>query len=125
MFDSLLNDCQCRMLILVPFSKLWEYFALILFPFQATKAAYKWLKSPSITEADITRGKADLKAAILFGSDNNAAQLESLGQQAILKGRVASPLEVVAAVENINANDVKSVRTLIVEYQLLCNKFDV
>lgn len=76
---------------------------------QLTKAAYKWLRSPNLTEADINRGKTDLKAAILFGNDSNAAQLESLGQQALFKGRVASPLAIANEVDKISANDVKSV----------------
>lgn len=74
-----------------------------------TKAGYKWLRSASITDADINRGKNDLKAAILFGNDNNSGLLESLGQQVILKGRVTSPLAIANEVDKISANDVKSV----------------
>ncbi|XP_043281143.1 cytochrome b-c1 complex subunit 2, mitochondrial [Venturia canescens] len=76
-----------------------------------TKAAYKWFRTPSLTDADVNRGKTDLKAAILFGNDNNSSLLESLGQQAVLKGRVVSPLTIANEVDKISLNDVKSVAT--------------
>lgn len=75
-----------------------------------TKAATGYLKSPKLSDADIARGKATLKAEILYAADNEPALLESLGQQALLKGRLYKPSTLVAEVEKVTASEVKSVR---------------
>lgn len=74
-----------------------------------TKAAFSFLKSPKISDADVARGKAALKAEILFAADDNAMLLENLGQQALLKRRVYKPSDLVAEVDKISVSDVKSV----------------
>ncbi|XP_012271872.1 cytochrome b-c1 complex subunit 2, mitochondrial [Orussus abietinus] len=74
-----------------------------------TKAAYSWLRSPKLSESDITRGKNDLKAAVLAASENGNTQLECLGQQALLKGRVSSVASIAAEIDKITSSDVKSV----------------
>ncbi|XP_043503076.1 cytochrome b-c1 complex subunit 2, mitochondrial [Polistes fuscatus] len=70
---------------------------------------YKWLKSPQLSDADISRGKNILKADILYATENDFGLLEILQQQALLKGTVCSPKEMVASVDKITANDVKSI----------------
>ncbi|XP_011869527.1 PREDICTED: cytochrome b-c1 complex subunit 2, mitochondrial [Vollenhovia emeryi] len=74
-----------------------------------TKAATAYLRSPKLSDADIARGKATLKAEILYAADNDAAFLENLGQQAIFKGRMYTPSNLVAEVDKITASEVKSV----------------
>ncbi|XP_011312476.1 cytochrome b-c1 complex subunit 2, mitochondrial isoform X2 [Fopius arisanus] len=74
-----------------------------------TKAAYKWMSSANITDADVARGKTELKASILFASDNNMCQLENLAQQVLFKGRVISPASLIAEVDKISPADVKKV----------------
>lgn len=64
---------------------------------------------PTITDADIARGKADLKAAVLYAGDNASARQEGIAQQALIKKSVSSPGAIVAEIEKITAADVKSV----------------
>ncbi|XP_033214004.1 cytochrome b-c1 complex subunit 2, mitochondrial [Belonocnema kinseyi] len=75
----------------------------------ATKAAYKWLKSANLTDADICRGKAALKTSVLAATDCSTSQLENLSHQALLKGRVVTPASLVAEIDKITASDVKNV----------------
>ncbi|THK33028.1 cytochrome b-c1 complex subunit 2, mitochondrial [Diachasma alloeum] len=72
-----------------------------------TKAAYKWMSSPNITDADIARGKSELKASILHASDNSISQLENLAQQTLFKGRIISPAGLAAEVDKVSPADVK------------------
>ncbi|KYQ46670.1 Cytochrome b-c1 complex subunit 2, mitochondrial [Trachymyrmex zeteki] len=74
-----------------------------------TKAATEYLRSPKLSEADVVRGKTMLKAEILYAADNDAMYLENMGQQAIIKGRVYKPSDLVAEVDKITASEVKSV----------------
>jgi len=74
-----------------------------------TKAATKYLRSPKLSDADIVRGKTTLKAEILYAADNDAMHLENMGQQAIIKGCVYKPFDLVAKVDKITASEVKSV----------------
>lgn len=83
-----------------------------------TKVAYSWLKTLNISESDIARGKAILKAEILSGADNSAALLESLQYQASIKGKVTSPASLIAEVENVSASDVKSVASKLTKGKL-------
>lgn len=74
-----------------------------------TKAACGWLKNLNLSDCDVARGKAILKAEILNGADNAAALLESLQYQALLKGRVSSPASLIADIENVSTSNVESV----------------
>lgn len=74
-----------------------------------TKAAAKWLKSLNVSESDVTRGKNILKTEILDAADNSVCLLESLQQQALLRGQVTSPTALVNAIEKVSAADVKTV----------------
>ncbi|KAL6442043.1 hypothetical protein ACFW04_002404 [Cataglyphis niger] len=77
--------------------------------YSTTEAATAYLRSPKLSDADITRGKTTLKAEILYAADNEPALLENLGQQAILKKRTYQPSTLVAEVDKVTASDVKSV----------------
>lgn len=69
------------------------------------------MKSIKLSDSDIARGKAILKAEILDTADSEALLLENLQQQAITKGQVVSTASLVANVEKISASNVKSVCT--------------
>ncbi|XP_043516910.1 cytochrome b-c1 complex subunit 2, mitochondrial [Frieseomelitta varia] len=74
-----------------------------------TKETAKWLKSLKVTENEVARGKNILKTEILDAADNQVCLLESLQQQAVLKGQVSSPISIANAVDKISASDVKAV----------------
>ncbi|XP_051173688.1 cytochrome b-c1 complex subunit 2, mitochondrial [Leptopilina boulardi] len=75
---------------------------------QATKAAFKWLRTANISDTDVARGKAALKAAVLGATECGETQLENLSQQVLLRGKVLSPLELAAEVDKVSAADVKN-----------------
>ncbi|KDR21194.1 cytochrome b-c1 complex subunit 2, mitochondrial [Zootermopsis nevadensis] len=82
---------------------------------QVVEAAVKQLRSGSLPSADIARGKAQLKAAILFNQESNSTLAEDIGTQAVLLGSVLSGPAAVSAVNSITdaevnaaANKVKS-----------------
>lgn len=74
-----------------------------------TKAAVSFLRSPNISDADINRGKTELKAAVLYGVESNQGLLENITQQALLKGKVSSPSSVAAEIDKISSADVQNV----------------
>ncbi|XP_017885018.1 cytochrome b-c1 complex subunit 2, mitochondrial [Ceratina calcarata] len=74
-----------------------------------TKAAAKWLKSLNVLESDVARGKNILKTEVLDAADNSTSLLESLQQQALLKGQITSPTALVNAIDKVTAADIKAV----------------
>ncbi|KZC05705.1 PREDICTED: cytochrome b-c1 complex subunit 2, mitochondrial [Dufourea novaeangliae] len=74
-----------------------------------TSAACEWLKSLKLSDSDIARGKAILKAEVLSQADSGFAVLESLQYQALFKGQVSGPASLIANIEKVSASDVKSV----------------
>jgi len=82
------------------------------FSSQITKSATTYLRSPQLSDADIARGKAMLKAEISYVADNDAANLENMGQQLLFKGRLYKTSDLVAQVDKITTSEVKSVRYL-------------
>lgn len=74
---------------------------------KAVEAAIKTLKSGRISEDDIARGKAILKSAVLFNSDNTGRLIEDIGNQALLLGKVQSAEALVDEIECVNAGDVQ------------------
>ncbi|XP_076757847.1 ubiquinol-cytochrome c reductase core protein 2 [Xylocopa sonorina] len=74
-----------------------------------TKAASKWLKSLNVSDNDIARGKSILKIEVLDAADNELCLLESMQQQAILKGQVSTPASLVNDIDKLSASDVKAV----------------
>lgn len=77
-----------------------------------TKTASKWLKSLTVTDSDIARGKNILKTEVLDASDNSVCMLESLQQQALFKGQVCTPESLISNIDKLSASDVKAVRIL-------------
>ncbi|XP_054009054.1 cytochrome b-c1 complex subunit 2, mitochondrial [Hylaeus anthracinus] len=74
-----------------------------------TQAAFKWLKSMKLSDADVARGKAILKAEVLNAADNVNASLENLQYEVLTKGKGSTPESLVAAVDNVSASSVKSI----------------
>lgn len=66
------------------------------------------MKSGSLSDEDVKRGKEALKTAIAFALDSEAGLIDSIGQQAALLGSAQDLKAALAAVDNVNASDVKS-----------------
>lgn len=76
---------------------------------QAVEAGVKALKSASLTDEDVARGKAGLKSDIAFAYDSEASLINILGGQAALLGSAHSLKALLDAVDAVQASDVKSV----------------
>ncbi|EZA62468.1 hypothetical protein DMN91_003930 [Ooceraea biroi] len=74
-----------------------------------TKAATAYLRSPQLSDADVARGKALLKAEIAFVADNDAATLENMGVQLLFMGKMYNTPKFIEEVDKITASEVKSV----------------
>nr|CAD7193588.1 unnamed protein product [Timema douglasi] len=72
------------------------------------EAAVKQLCCLSLTPADIARGKAQLKASVLLGTEGGTDLLEDIGNQAVLLGKVISPSQVVAAIDGVTSADINA-----------------
>lgn len=75
------------------------------------------MTSPNITDVDITRGKTELKASILYAADNSVGQLDNISQQVLFKGRIISTAALVAEVDKISAADVKKVSHIFIIFK--------
>ncbi|XP_071869859.1 ubiquinol-cytochrome c reductase core protein 2 [Bombus fervidus] len=83
-----------------------------------TKEAAKWLKSLKVSESEVARGKNILKTEVLDAADNALCLLESMQQQALLKGQVSSPVSIANAIDNVSTSDVKTVADKLVKGKL-------
>lgn len=81
-----------------------------------TKGAAKWLKSLKVSESEVARGKNILKTEVLDAADNALCLLESMQQQALLKGQVSSPVSIANAIDKVSTSDVKTVRISIIQF---------
>ena len=68
------------------------------------------MRSGNVSDADIARGKAGLKASVLSATDSYESQIENLSQQALFKGQIIPASAIVAEIEKVSAADVKNVR---------------
>jgi len=62
--------------------------------------------SSNVTEAEVERAKAQLKASILLSLDGTTAVAEDIGRQIITTGRRMGPGEIERIIDNITAKDV-------------------
>lgn len=62
--------------------------------------------STSVTEAEVERAKAQLKASILLSLDGTTAVAEDIGRQIITTGRRMSPGEIERRIDAITEKDV-------------------
>lgn len=75
----------------------------------AVEAGVKALKSATLSDDDVNRGKAGLKAEIAFAYDSDASLVTSLAGQSALLGKAHTLRAALDAVDAITASDVKSV----------------
>lgn len=72
-------------------------------------AMREWSRlSQSVTEAEVERAKAQLKASILLSLDGTTALAEDIGRQIVTTGRRMSPGEIERTIDAVSANDVIS-----------------
>ncbi|XP_071543367.1 cytochrome b-c1 complex subunit 2, mitochondrial [Panulirus ornatus] len=64
-------------------------------------ASHKAVMSLKVTEADVARGKNQVKATILMASESGAENLEDMGLQALLTGHYVSPTAAAAAIDAV------------------------
>ena len=64
--------------------------------------------SYNVTEAEVERAKAQLKASILLSLDGTTASAEDIGRQIITTGRRMSPEEIERVIGAITEKDVMS-----------------
>lgn len=64
--------------------------------------------SYSVSEAEVERAKAQLKASILLSLDGTTAVAEDIGRQIVTTGRRMTPEEVERVVESVSVNDVQN-----------------
>lgn len=61
-----------------------------------------------MTEAEVERAKAQLKASILLSLDGTTAVAEDIGRQIVTTGRRTSPAEIERIIDGITEKDVMS-----------------
>lgn len=76
---------------------------------QAIEAAVKALKCSLVSSADVTRGKEQLKVAVLSSLDTTAGLFENIQTQALLTGQVTNAVDLLAAIDAIKEADVNAV----------------
>lgn len=70
-------------------------------------ALREWTRlSSNVTEAEVERAKAQLKASILLSLDGTTAVAEDIGRQIVTTGRRMSPGEIERAIDAITEKDV-------------------
>lgn len=79
---------------------------------QAVECGVKALKSASLSDDDIARGKAGLKADIAFAYESEASLINVLAGQSTLLGSAHSLKSLFDAIDAVQASDVKNVRYL-------------
>lgn len=72
----------------------------------AVMSEWARLKSGNITDAEVERSKAQLKAALVLAVDDSTAIAEDIGRQLVNTGFRLSPEDVFERVENISKKDV-------------------
>lgn len=76
---------------------------------KVVEAGVKALKSGSVSAEDVTRGKAILKAAVLYNVENGCGLVEEIGGQVINFGSVHGKDAVLAEIDSVTASDVSNV----------------
>lgn len=64
------------------------------------------IKAGNITDSEVKRAKAQLKAALLLSLDNSTAIVEDIGRQIVTTGKRLSPEEVSDRVDRITKDDI-------------------
>ncbi|KAI0231871.1 Mitochondrial-processing peptidase subunit beta [Massospora cicadina] len=70
----------------------------------------EWARlTTSVTEAEVTRAKQQLKAGLLFSLDNTTAVFEDMCRQIITTGRHVPPSDVAAQIDRLTSADIRRV----------------
>jgi ubiquinol-cytochrome c reductase core subunit 2 len=80
----------------------------------AVEVGIKALKSASISDDDVNRGKAQLKSEIAFTYDSDATLVEALAGQSAALGSPINLKSALEAVDSVSSSDVKAVRSNII-----------
>ncbi|KAJ4427931.1 hypothetical protein ANN_23941 [Periplaneta americana] len=88
---------------------------------QVLETALKQLRSGNLSSGDITRGKNQLKAAILLCDESNASLVEEIGVQAVLLGNVLSSSAIASAVDSVTDAEVNAQEDRDITYALFCS----
>ena len=72
----------------------------------------------TITEQEIKRGKAQLKASLMMGRESAFRRCESAAKQLLVFNRVIEPSEILKKIENVNIESVKNIAQSIVSRPL-------
>ncbi|XP_018573227.1 cytochrome b-c1 complex subunit 2, mitochondrial [Anoplophora glabripennis] len=73
------------------------------------ESAVKLIRGSRISEEDVTRGKNQLKTALLLDAESGSQTLQSIANQsAILRGQIQSPAQVASAVDSVSTADVQN-----------------
>ncbi|SCU81844.1 LADA_0C01398g1_1 [Lachancea dasiensis] len=67
---------------------------------------WKRIKSGNITDAEVRRAKAQLKASLLLSLDGSTAIVEDIGRQIVTTGKRLSPEQVFEQVDRITKDDI-------------------
>lgn len=73
------------------------------------QAAVKLLKSGNLTDADVNRGKSQLKAALLIKNESGSNAIDFIGSQAAIVGCAKTPCQVAAEIDEVSTADVNAV----------------
>lgn len=70
----------------------------------------EWARlTTTVTDAEVTRAKQQLKAGLLFSLDNTTSSFEDMGRQIITTGRHVQPSDVASQIDKITSADVRRV----------------
>nr|AEE63101.1 unknown [Dendroctonus ponderosae] len=72
------------------------------------EGAVKVLKCGSVSDADVARGKNQLKASVLLELESGSRAVQLLGTQAVLTGAAISPCELASAIDSVTTGDVRN-----------------
>lgn len=75
---------------------------------KAVEAGAKALKSLSVSDADVARGKASALLYVGEFTENHSSRLTSMGEEAALTGQVYKQSDLLAAVNSVTTSDVQA-----------------
>lgn len=73
------------------------------------EAAVRSLRSLSVTDAEVQRAKAQLRAAALFEVESGSGLLEAVGVESLLRGSVTSVSQTLSMIDSVSTSDVSAV----------------
>ncbi|XP_050541959.1 cytochrome b-c1 complex subunit 2, mitochondrial-like [Daktulosphaira vitifoliae] len=85
---------------------------------KALNAAVQSLKSPKITDAEVSRAKKQLLFSLLSTSESSSELLKNITNQAVVTGKVHPIEKLVAAVESVSIEDVKKAASQVANSKL-------